>query len=685
MRKGQLKILEIAKGIVGFPKIYIEYLENSERTLKDLNNLFVFLKYKFREYKKSNSFTLSEEDFEVYDIAKDIISKDWVFSYCIVKIGNKNAKEIFMKLDNLCFGIRDEYFRVLKNTVKIMDGNIISVDDAIKYAQFFVGDEKEYNKVLEEFLLLGVKWENLFSDKEEIIRNFPVKEKENYAQWTYEELLHKNSDEPFPINWDQSDAFKSAKLAIEKEISFSQFLVMQQQREEIKFLLLNSMNFGKENKSFVFDPNNSLKMLKKMVEEYHLKEKITLNVSGACAVNYFFSTNALNLNFKKVKSVTAFIKNNNEKEDYEFCYQNECQDEKYVLFFDNLGFYKKAKCSNKLIMMSLKMVKQGINKYGAPFQEFIDIIIDAHISRGDYIYKDIRIVLNRSSVYIPLNLHELNGKHTMQEVCNEKYKRDVPIKWNKGDLSINYLTYKAYFLVKEEDRGILLNFCENIRSEEEVSKFYDFMNRHGATNISSIYKHDYSIFFLTYLLFKQVDPHSFWMEEDGTLISEHDAFIIFRDYVSMSKQFKKKVKLSFKSAKKVKDAHADIIVDYMTKKRNIPIIKIPKKSVFNNLRKLLPEDEFEWIKTRKRLIAEGYYMRHCVDSYGHYINGDRCAIYSLVYKPTQKRYTIEFLQRNNSYYINQIQGKCNRGAPLEVRRHVESFIIDNQELLEVGE
>ena len=671
MRKGQLKILEIARSITGFPLIYIDYLEKSERPLKDLNILFDFLGYKFREYRRTNSFTPSEEDFEVYEIARDIMNI-FFFPYYIAKIENRYIKDIFIKFDNLSFETRDKYFAVLKYTIKIMAGNIISVDDAIEYAKSFAGDEeKEYSKVLEDFLLLGVDWEYIFSDKEEIIQNFPVKEKEKYAQWIY---TNKETEHNSYQIIEEDNCYQMMKedaiSAIKNGIYFSRFLEIQQQKDKLRFLLSNSMNFGKENKWFVFDPNNSLEMLKKMIEEFHLKEKITLGVSGACTVIYSFSTNALNLSFKKVESVTAFIRKNNEEEDYGFRYQNEYRDERYVLFFDSLGFYKEAKRSNKLIMMSLKMVKQGIDKYGGPFQEFIDFIVDAHILRGDYIYKDIRTALNRASVYIPLNLHELNGMHTMQEVCKEKYKRDVPIEWNKGDISINYLTYKAYFLVKEEDRGILLNFCRHIRSEEEVNKFYNFMNRHYRH-----YSYDPSISFLAYLLFEQMDPHSFWMDEDGTPVSEHDVFILFHDYVSIEKQLKKKVKLSFKSAKKVRDAHSDVMVDYMIKKNKIPTIKVPNKSIFNNLRKLLPEDEFEWIKTRKRLIEEGYYMRHCVASYEYFINRDKCAIYSFIYKPTQKRYTVEFLQGNNGYYINQIQSKCNRGAPKEVKDYVNSYLV----------
>ena len=96
--------------------------------------------------------------------------------------------------------------------------------------------------------------------------------------------------------------------------------------------------------------------------------------------------------------------------------------------------------------------------------------------------------------------------------------------------------------------------------------------------------------------------------------------------------------------------------------------------MFRKLRRLLPEDEFEWIKTRKRIVEEGYYMRHCVASYAKNVNNDSCAIYSFIYPKTGKRYTIEFSKRNERYVMDQIQSKCNRGASQEVKDYINNFL-----------
>lgn len=143
------------------------------------------------------------------------------------------------------------------------------------------------------------------------------------------------------------------------------------------------------------------------------------------------------------------------------------------------------------------------------------------------------------------------------------------------------------------------------------------------------------------------------------------------DNVKICRMAGKKVNFRFNSARKLKEAHDDVTIFYMNK--SVPEIKIPQNSVFNQLRKQLPDD-FEWIKNRKRIIKEGTDMHHCVASYAEKINKDKCAIYSFVYKD-KKRYTIEFIYtKNNRYSIRQIQGMCDRGRPEEVSEYVNSFI-----------
>ena len=139
-------------------------------------------------------------------------------------------------------------------------------------------------------------------------------------------------------------------------------------------------------------------------------------------------------------------------------------------------------------------------------------------------------------------------------------------------------------------------------------------------------------------------------------------------------------KITFKSKKKIHDAHDKITALY-NRKQAVMKLYIPRNSQFNQLRKLLPDDQFEWICDGERLYDEGLDMGHCVNSYNDYINRDVCAIYSLVYDnkehPLEKpvRVTIEFRKRKSGeYYIKQAQTKYNRGCPSEIKEYINSFL-----------
>lgn len=83
--------------------------------------------------------------------------------------------------------------------------------------------------------------------------------------------------------------------------------------------------------------------------------------------------------------------------------------------------------------------------------------------------------------------------------------------------------------------------------------------------------------------------------------------------------------------------------------KQTPVVKITKETKFKLLRKILPP-EFEWIKTRKRLIEETVMQHHCVWSYADKINKDKCQIYSYV-DEDGKRYTLEFVIKRKNMFV----------------------------------
>ena len=136
--------------------------------------------------------------------------------------------------------------------------------------------------------------------------------------------------------------------------------------------------------------------------------------------------------------------------------------------------------------------------------------------------------------------------------------------------------------------------------------------------------------------------------------------VLVNDYINMCFLNKKKISLTIKSIKELQNKHDQLSTQY----RYVQEVKIPKKSKFNTLRKILPK-EFEWIKTKKRLIQEAKIQHHCVASYAGYITEEKCAIYSYVdytgefaFDQIPRRYTIEFcINKNGEYYVEQTQGR----------------------------
>lgn len=157
---------------------------------------------------------------------------------------------------------------------------------------------------------------------------------------------------------------------------------------------------------------------------------------------------------------------------------------------------------------------------------------------------------------------------------------------------------------------------------------------------------------------------------------------IIYDYIRMCfNNRNSKVKLNIKSVSEIRNRHDDINRNTNTDK-NTGNVKVPKNSIFNELRNILPE-EFEWVKTRKRLILETKVQHHCVWSYYSLINSDECAIYSYVDKDGSKssddvsrRYTIEFRydHKTKKYYVNQTQGRFDRVNSSKMTEYINGLL-----------
>lgn len=327
---------------------------------------------------------------------------------------------------------------------------------------------------------------------------------------------------------------------------------------------------------------------------------------------------------------------------------------------DNQVFYKYEHRSKpgKISWFPLSM------KMLTPFLEFKTVIqfFDAiSTATGNMFLKDvIKDMIECGDDFIsPISYADTVKYHNKAEYFAGTYKNAGIIKWNynKHNINLSYLVLRSLDKVAVEDYGILQN-------TSDIMLKYINKKQRGRNKLP-----DTIIEFLS----------GFYIEK-GVEATDYA-----EDYVRMCFETHKDVVLHY-SVKRMIDEH-DHFMDNRTRKsynERVKPFKIPKDSKFKKLRDVLPKD-FEWIKTKKRLIDESIMMHHCVWSYYDKIGRDACAIYSFLDKEGMfdckgrgevKRYTIEFLydKRSNNYRINQIQAKYDRFGGDLIKPYIQKLL-----------
>ena len=281
------------------------------------------------------------------------------------------------------------------------------------------------------------------------------------------------------------------------------------------------------------------------------------------------------------------------------------------------------------------------------------------------------------------------------------------VNWNKKNINLSYMIIKAYpkvedgvskrFLLQQKKNSLvqmfdprskidvkLLNFLTNVIKENVVQSEMRVNNRQLEKSMNKL-KKEIADEVGTEIL---EDEYDTWVSDRvDDHLSMTDINRDIYDYVRMCLVSKKKVRLDVKSTQQLINlhdaaAHGDGSNHY---RRHAGAVTVPKNTKFKQLRNILPE-EFEWIKSRKRLILETELQHHCVWSYAGKISDDNCAIYSFVDTNAEhtcdgkaKRYTIEFgVNQNNIYHIVQVQGKYDRVHTDEMRQYIQSILDEKQ-------
>lgn len=375
-----------------------------------------------------------------------------------------------------------------------------------------------------------------------------------------------------------------------------------------------------------------------------------------------------------------------------------------IVIFPNGDIYKKTK-NEKLVPISFKEL-YALRNLNNDTKKLVDCII-SEVSKMTPIFKDISRDFEITNLF-PIKFNDLYKYHTKNELMKDMYglAKDLPINYNKININLSYLIVKSYNYVNDRSKKIL------IQLKDKDNSILKLVNRCITKSWQRLTYKRKVFFFLQSIIIYTINEKTDWgktrkkyIEENLNFIAENildaefyefadncadNMLIQVGDYVNMciynNKRVKPKVDLSISNVHTLIEKHND--VSWLSRKSGTKPVKVPKDSVFNDLRKILPK-EFEWIKNRKRLILETELQHHCVWSYADRISSDMCAIYSYVDKDGSKslcndgkpkRYTIEFNfnKQDGTYYVVQVQGKYDAVNSSDVQNYIYKILNEKQ-------
>lgn len=367
-----------------------------------------------------------------------------------------------------------------------------------------------------------------------------------------------------------------------------------------------------------------------------------------------------------------------------------------IVIFPNGDIYKKTK-NEKLVPISFKEL-YALRNLNNDTKKLVDCII-SEVSKMTPIFKDISRDFEITNLF-PIKFNDLYKYHTKNELMKDMYglAKDLPINYNKININLSYLIVKSYNYVNDRSKKIL------IQLKDKDNSILKLVNRCITKSWQRLTYKRKVFFFLQSIIIYTINEKTDWGENlnfiaENILDAEFNEFeencaddmvIQVGDYVNMciysNKRVKPKVDLSISNIHTLIEKHND--VSWLSRKSGTKPVKVPKDSVFNDLRKILPK-EFEWIKNRKRLILETELQHHCVWSYADKISSDMCAIYSYVDKDGSKslcndgkpkRYTIEFNfnKQDGTYYVVQVQGKYDAVNSSDVQNYIYKILNEKQ-------
>lgn len=292
--------------------------------------------------------------------------------------------------------------------------------------------------------------------------------------------------------------------------------------------------------------------------------------------------------------------------------------------------YKPAQLKELFTAISICDTKEDEeNAYG-----IIDFLCKKY---GTYIFKDLYSdFLKSDGLLLPILITEASKYHTKHELFTKFYNMPIKGNWNKKNANLTYIILKL----------------KNRMTEEAIARSMQCAN---APKIKRVGKLRYIMTYILYEAIYNVPVGNF--TGDGLL-----ADALYEEYQN------KKIKL-LPEAQTVNE-HNERHRQNTFKKADYKL-KIKKNTKFKNLIANMPEN-FELIKTSKRIINEGNLQKNCVADYCDKINSDRCMIYSTEYE--KSRHTIEIILKNGQFAVAQCFKSCNRAANPKLMKQLKDVL-----------
>lgn len=627
MRKGQIKLVEKVKKIYGEQNNIVGFFENSEMSLNRLNSIYHILK---------------------------CINKEDLFCLNVDEL-----QEIIVKIDNHAEIL---YFALMYHAYKIHPVSLQEFEEVYNYIE-----SPEYCKeVLDVY-----EYCETFTQAKAVIAKCPIGFALDDFAYLFKHAIiikkHANIDEVMPY------VMESLPLSKEQRNGLYAFSAWNWPLDLIRKYHYDIQSYKKQIVSIMLSGCNMQNFNNESWEQYDYyqnhfpisleeKEKLqSLNLQSNIEIyretfykKVSFSQNAIKIHLTKYNS---FKWNDNFKLDY----GKKVRSDKIVYFYNTGEFYKEIKEKSILIPINLQEIIKLISVYRNMITDFLYPYFEM-LAEDNKIYLDVlrimRSTTTNNNIYYscvpPIPLSEFKGKHTLKEVMTSYYKNTEDIPWNKVDIKICYAYFKLRKRIEPAGYTILWNW---LNDHSELLTISD------------------SVF--TEILMNRFNEDSYWKSlniyGENQKVTKETVRYTVQDYINFCHTLHKKIHLTFTSAKKMKEFHDDYAV--IIENKHTPTITIPKNTKFKGLEKLLPADEFIWIKTKRKIIKEGVEMHHCVATYANLVNKDDCAIYGFIRKNNNRRYTIEFRKNRNGYYIEQMQSMCNREYAKEDYIYVQSLIV----------